>query len=162
RRAIALTLLYGLCTLAWPYSKTDFNEPLQATTLLATAYALQRARGTQPRWLFLGGTALAVAVLTKPVLLAVAAPLFALYAAVVLLDPSGHPFAVLRVRLRERAWWLALLRQQVLLWAPIAVASLITLLINMARFGSPLDFGYGRTPDDKPFSGSILVGAYGL
>jgi hypothetical protein len=162
RRAIALTLLYGLCTLAWPYAKTDFNEPLQATTLLAAAYALWRARGEQPRWLLLGGTALAAAVLTKAVLLAVAAPVFAIYAALTLLDPNGHPFAALSTRLRERQWWLALLRQQVLLWAPIVGASLISLLLNVARFGSPFDFGYGRTPEDKPFSGFIFKGLYGL
>ncbi|HEV8191366.1 MAG TPA: glycosyltransferase family 39 protein, partial [Ktedonobacterales bacterium] len=162
RRAIALTLLYGLCSLAWPYAKTDFNEPLQATALLAAAYALQRARGKQPGWLLLGGTALAIAVLTKAVLLAVVAPVFAIYAALTLLDTGGRPFAELSTRLRERQWWLALLRQQPLLWAPIVGAVVITLLLNMARFGSPLDFGYGRTPDDKPFSGSILVGLYGL
>lgn len=162
RRAIALTLLYGICTLAWPYAKTDFNEPLQTTALLAAAYALRRTRGVRSRWLLLGGAALAIAVLTKAVLLVVAAPIFAIYAALALLDAGGHPFAALPARLRDRTWWLALLRQQILLWAPIAVAGVITLLLNVARFGSPLDFGYGRTPDDKPFSGSILVGLYGL
>lgn len=44
--ASALTsgLAFGLCTLAWPYTKTFFREPLHMATLFATAYSLLRFR----------------------------------------------------------------------------------------------------------------------
>jgi hypothetical protein len=37
-------LTFGLATLAWPYTKTFFREPLHMATLFATAYALLRFR----------------------------------------------------------------------------------------------------------------------
>lgn len=160
RRAIAFTLLYGLCTLAWPYAKSDFTEPLQALCLLLATYALLRARLPRiaPGWLLLAGCSLGAGVLTKSALLVVM-PAFALYllahyVQVGLRRPprlSGSAHAGLGI------FW-----SQVLLWAPIAVAILLTLWLNALRFGNPLDFGYGRDPADRPFSGSPLIGVFGL
>ncbi len=42
--AIAAGLAFGLTTIAWPYTKTFFREPLATFTLFATAYCLLRWR----------------------------------------------------------------------------------------------------------------------
>ena len=47
--ALALTLLFGLATLAWPYASFDFAEPGIALALLGTLYFL--LRGVQDRQL---------------------------------------------------------------------------------------------------------------
>lgn len=160
RRGIALTLLYGLCTLAWPYAKTDFNEPLQTLALLGATYALLRARlpRVAPGWLLLAGISLAVALLTKSALLIVM-PAYALYA--LAYSVQGVRRERPRLSLRQSGW-AAVLWGQALLWAPAALAIAATLWLNAVRFGRPLDFGYGRDPGDTPFSGSLLAGVFGL
>ena len=40
--SVAATLLYGLATLAWPYSKYDFSEPTVVLFLLASLYLILR------------------------------------------------------------------------------------------------------------------------
>ncbi len=42
--ALAGGLLFGLATIAWPYSKTFFREPLHTATIFATAYSFLRWR----------------------------------------------------------------------------------------------------------------------
>lgn len=42
--ALVGALVFGLATIAWPYSKTFFREPLHTLTLFATAYSLLRWR----------------------------------------------------------------------------------------------------------------------
>lgn len=162
RRAVALTLVYGLCTLAWTYAKTDFNEPLQTLALLSAAYALLRAR--LPRfaagWLLLAGGSLAVALLTKSALLIVM-PAFALYVLAHYMQLEWRPRPRLSVPATVGGRQSAL-RSQALIWAPVALAILVTLWLNTVRFGRPLDFGYGRDPGDTPFSGSLLAGTFGL
>ena len=57
--ALAVTMLYGLATLAWPYATYDFAEPGIALALLGTVYFL--LRGLQERqvaWLPVAGCAL--------------------------------------------------------------------------------------------------------
>lgn len=160
RRGIALTLLYGLCTLAWTYAKTDFTEPLQTLTLLVAAYAALRASDERAmRWIWVSGAALGAAVLTRPPLLVVM-PALALYvAASDLLAADGRwTFGALR----EARWWRGALYKQVALWAPVAVAIGVTLWLDLVRFGSAFDLGYGRTPGDANFSGSVLTGLFGL
>lgn len=162
RRAVALTLLYGLCTLAWPYAKTDFNEPLQTLALLLAAYALVRARLPRiaPGWLLLAGCALAVALLAKSALLIVM-PAFALYTLAHIVRVGWHEHAP-RLSAVSGSSWPHVLWSQALLWAPVALAIVVTLWLNALRFGRPLDFGYGRDPGDVPFSGSLVAGTFGL
>lgn len=42
--ALASGLAFGLATLAWPYTKTFFREPVHTATIFATAYCLLRWR----------------------------------------------------------------------------------------------------------------------
>ncbi|MDE2816350.1 MAG: hypothetical protein OXK81_06565 [Chloroflexota bacterium] len=54
--ALALTILFGLATLAWTYAKFDFAEPAITLALLGTLYFL--LRGIQDRqlgWVFVAG-----------------------------------------------------------------------------------------------------------
>jgi hypothetical protein len=164
RRGIALTLLYGLCTLAWPYAKTDFTEPLQTLSLLTAAYAALRAREPgQERWLWAAGSALGLAILTKSALF-VAVPAFAAYVASASLLGADRR-GVLRL-LRKAFWWSRLLRRQARLLAPVALAIAVTLWLNAVRFGSPLDNGYTRAVNGDSLIGPLpwgfFAGAFGL
>ena len=85
--ALVVAALFGVGTIAWPYSKTFFSEPLLSFWLLLSAYTLERwrqafdATGKGWRWLAAGGGAFAAALLTKqagilalPALLVVVVP----------------------------------------------------------------------------------------
>lgn len=51
--AVTIALLYGLTTIAWPYSKTYFREPLGGLALFSAAYCLLRWRQSldeQAQW----------------------------------------------------------------------------------------------------------------
>ncbi len=88
RVGVALGMLFALGTIAWPYAKTLFQEPLLSFFLLLAAYGLEswrqsvEAEGTSRiGWLALGMLAAAAAQLTKdsallaaPALLLVAVP----------------------------------------------------------------------------------------
>ena len=70
--ATALALLFGLTTIAWPYSKTYFRGPVAGFALLFTAYALLRWRqglrahaGWPHGWLLLATASGAASVLAK-------------------------------------------------------------------------------------------------
>lgn len=160
RLGVGLTVLYGFCTLAWPYAKTDFNEPLQTTCLLAATYALLRARQSeQRRWLWAAGGALGLTVLTKSAML-VAIPAFSVYlAAADVLAVKGKSLAT---TVRKAQWWRDVTVRQIPILAPVLLAVGATLWLNQVRFGSLLDFGYGRATGDVPFSGSFIEGAVGL
>jgi hypothetical protein len=160
RRGVALTLLFGLCTLAWVYAKTDFSAPLETLTLLVAVYsALRASESRRIGWLVVSGAALGCAVLTRPALL-VAAPALSLYVGTAgLLDTDKRwRFA----SLRTAQWWRTAVKQQLALWAPVALAIGVTLWLDLVRFGSVFDLGYGRTPGDSDFGGSIVTGLFGL
>jgi hypothetical protein len=66
RVALIAGLTFGLATLAWPYAKTFFSDPLAALCLIAAALALFRFRDTgRAVNVFGAGLALAVAVATR-------------------------------------------------------------------------------------------------
>ncbi len=67
--ALAAGLMFGLGTLAWPYSKTLFRDPLLLLSLSAAAlcllYARQRSGMRRVRWAMLALLSLLVASMTK-------------------------------------------------------------------------------------------------
>lgn len=69
RRAGLLgALVFAFATLAWPYSRTFFREPLTALAYLLAFYALLRYRAPAPRrwiWPALAGFGLGLAIVTK-------------------------------------------------------------------------------------------------
>ncbi|MBN1963208.1 MAG: hypothetical protein JW910_01090, partial [Anaerolineae bacterium] len=86
RVGVAGALIYGLGTLAWPYSKVFFREPLAMVLLFGAGLCLNAARDrwrTQQGWLWLAGFAVVyvmgllakeAALLSIPILLALAVP----------------------------------------------------------------------------------------
>ncbi len=86
RTALAAALLFGLTTIAWPYTKTYFREPLTTLNLFAAAYLLARWRrqfqaGERRHWLALaGGVLLAVLALLSKEAMLIALPALVLIA----------------------------------------------------------------------------------
>jgi hypothetical protein len=160
RRAVALTLLYGLCTLVWPYAKTDFSEPLQTLSLVFAAYAVVRWRQSRSAaWLWLGGGALALAILTKSVLV-LAVPAFVLYVlSEGILD--GERRGILET-IRNAGWRRVAIARLAMLLVPVVLGLAVTLWLNVVRFGSPLNFGYNGLGGDTDFSTPIWIGLFGL
>jgi hypothetical protein len=145
RTAVLAATGFALGSFAWPYISYDFSEPLQALCVAAAFWLLIRAlRLTPPSTvlLSLAGFALGFAVLTKGAL-AILIPSYLFY----LWSGSAAPP---RTRLRHLAWFAAPL----LIWSA-AIAAL-----NLHRFGSALDFGYGG--ESGQFTTPILTGLYGL
>jgi len=142
---LLVALLFGLGTMAWPYSKYFFSEPLTGLALLATAYLLLRFRETQATGdLALAGTSLGLAIVTRLATAAVA-PLFLL-----LLLAYSPPD---RVSYRRLIPFLAAFLIPLILWG---------LLIggyNYLRFGNPLVTGY--LPQES-FRTPLLTGLVGL
>jgi hypothetical protein len=62
RTAILGALAYGLTTMAWPYTKVLFTQPLAAFGLLAATWGIIWARGRDRWWAaFIGGLGLGIA-----------------------------------------------------------------------------------------------------
>ena len=142
--ATAATLIFGLATLAWPYARSDFSEPLQALSVLLALYgAVRWRRRPGAAWAALMGAAAGLAFLTKA-------------ASAVLLAPVALYFLAALWRRRDRG------RRRLLgdvLWAgaPFAVCVLAQAGLNLVRFGSLAEFGYGDEPRTG-FSTPLLTG----
>ena len=79
RTALVVGLVYALGTMAWPYAKFDFAEPLLTTSLLASVWLLMLHRDTGlRRYVALAGWVALFAVATKYVTV-IALPCLALY-----------------------------------------------------------------------------------
>lgn len=139
--SLGAALCYGLATTAFVDAKTFTSEVSTAFGLMLAAYAAIRFhklndwdrtcrwdRTLRRRWVFLSGAALGLIVMSKQANVA-AVPGFLL------------------------AYWLAR-RWDVRTWiafgVPLAVAGALILAYNLARFGDPLQTGYG--PADGTFS----------
>lgn len=171
RRATAVwaTLALGIATSFWPYSKSDFSEPLLALSLavavlcaLWASQILSSPRESENRTAKLEvlsldlvtGAALGVAVLTKYAAV-IYLPVFVLL--IILSVPTVPPSELQRptsIHLSLR------LERLTALLAPVILAGILVLLVDALRFGSVWSTGYA--PSDRPFSGSILVGLPGL
>jgi hypothetical protein len=114
---------YGLGSPALLGARGDFPQPLVGLCWVAGVYACLRHRqGGRGRWMWLCAGSAAYGVLTRPLEGSLLLP-----AVLLLLLPAW----------RDTPWRLAF---------PVAAwtgALVLTLLINWARFGSPLNFGYG-------------------
>jgi hypothetical protein len=127
--ALALTLLYGLATPAWPYTTTFFSEPLQGLCLLAAlAAVLWQPDVPSIGAATLAGLALGLAMLTHQGDSALYVPAFALF---LVARGQGRPALPLLAGLG----------------LPVLVALAISGLYNLARFGSVLTTGYGLAGD---------------
>jgi hypothetical protein len=151
--ATAATIVFGLTTLAWPYARSDFAEPLQALTLLGALLAFVRwRRGPALGWAVLGGGAAGLTFLTKA-------------ASAVLLIPIGLYFAAGlwqhygrgRLRPLDRPALRRAATHVAAAGLPFALCVLFQAGLNYARFGSPAEFGYGDEPRTG-FTTPLLTG----
>ena len=134
--ALGVALVVCLATPLWVYSKTFFSEPLVALGfVVATLAAVRGDQGNAAGWAICG-VALGMAVLVKPVTLAVL-PAFLIYAA-------SHQ--------HRRGQALALMV------GPLLLGISAVAIYNAVRFGSPLDPGYRTAAWNVP----PWVGLYGL
>jgi hypothetical protein len=145
RSAVTLTLVYGLGTIAWPYSKTFYSEPLVTMFLLASVYALVFLKniGRMAKLLLAGGL-WGASIMVKLTALIVA-PALLLY---------------LVARGREKGTPLRnLVGDLALLLAPVLGSVSVVFWYNAVRFGSGFDTGYRAVI--WSLSGGV-VGLYGL
>ncbi len=135
--ATAATLVLGFASLVWPYARADFSEPLQTLCLLTTFYAFLRWRHANGRaayivWPALAGAAAGLAFLTKAASVVVLAPLALYFAALLWERRSLGPRRLLPVALAAAL--------------PFAACTVFQLTLNVYRFGSLSEFGYGDEP----------------
>jgi hypothetical protein len=157
RTAVVVTIIFGLGTLALPYTRGLYREATQALALLLAVYALfvfQKNR--HPRWLFSSGLAFGFLAFTKISNLAML-PIFLLYLGFLLsandkqndVPPptSGSKFL-----------------QVSLFLLPIIVLLVIQGIVNQFKFGSFFDIGPYNYKDPLPFFSlsTIVSGVWGL
>jgi len=143
---LVVALLFGLGTMAWPYSKYFFSEPLTGLALLATAYLLLRFRESQATGdLALAGTSLGLAIATRPATAAIA-PLFLL--------------PLLAYSLPDRVSYRRLIPSLAAFLIPLILWALLIGGYNYLRFGNPLTTGYLR--DQESFRTPLGTGLRGL
>ena len=134
--ALAATLLLGFTTPVWVYAKSFMAEPLQALGLLLALAGSAVAETRAARRLAAIGFLLAVSVKASmgPLALVCALPLLTIR--------GGRGF------------------YPVLGAGALALAG--HLLYDLARFGNPLETGYGAQATPAAYTTPLLVGLYGL
>ncbi len=144
RTALLGTLLLGLATPVWVYSKTYTAETWLMLCLLAAFASVVRFRRTgSVSSAALAGAACGLAVLIK-VAMALPVVAFAVYFLFFLRDRKGGPAAFAAAA------------------APLLAAAAGILLYNHARFGSFMQSGYGVEQTSSAYGTPLLVGLYGL
>lgn len=155
--SIATALLFGLATMAWPYTQGYFSDPICGWGLFAAAYGLLAyAQSGRKLYLFGAGVAWGIAYLTRSINL-LTLPLYLLALFWVLEAAAGRTALGWRDRLAAAFWrnW----RPVVSFFIPVVAAGLLSLWWNWLRFGNIFDTGYVET---ESFSGDWLAGLWGL
>jgi hypothetical protein len=150
-RVAALTAAgYGLGTMAWPYARYFFSEPLAALGLTAALWGLLSADQTgRARYASLAGAGLGVALLAK-VSNGVIWPLFLAYGLWIAWRQQRRVAA--GGERQSAAFAAAFL-------VPLVVAVFSLVAYNLGRTGNPLDMGYGA---NEVFSTPLWRGLAGL
>lgn len=148
RTALVLAGLLAFGTLLAHYAASFLSEPLTALCLTAVVYGLVRARsaGMAPAWLALSGFAAGLALATK------------LAIGVALVAPGL--WLLWLVWQRERGLTRGAARALLAWGAPVALWLAGIGAYNWARFGSPLDSGYGE--EASAYTTPLLTGLEGL
>jgi hypothetical protein len=127
RVAMLVSLGFGLGTLAWPYSKYAWSEPVTALFLLLAIWgAYEAAQASSWCWALASGLALGLAIGSK-ITMALVVPMIAGY--LLFANPS--------VGLRQRT-----VRRVLPFLAPLVAAMVVIGLFDLVRFGSVLNTGY--------------------
>ena len=160
--ACASALVFGLGTIAWPYAKYFFSEPLTGLCLLAAAYfTLQPGQSQGQRstrlLLVLAGFCLGLAIATRFANAALV-PIYIIALIIKLLRSAGlTSWSQIRPQpsLLVTATWRGLLSfaLPLVMWAAVLAG------YNYVRFGNPLTTGYLA---EESFSAPWLTGIMGL
>lgn len=138
KTSLALTLVFGLATIAWPYSRGFTREPLMGLLLLFSFYAVWRFRQTNSiGWLFAVGVAAGYLMFTK--LIQGTAVLIFLAYILVLIHRGGK-----RAGMDPNQMIRAILKGVVLFLFPVMILVALQILYAWARFGT-LYSGVGGT-----------------
>jgi len=144
--SIATALIFGLASMAWPYTQTFFSDPISAWGLFAAAYGLLGYRQSgYKRYLAAGGMAWGLAYLSRTVnLLTLPVYLIGLY--LVLRRQArdrGQDFSlsVTGVRTAISAHW----RPITSFMIPVVMAGLASLWWNWTRYGHIFESGYAES-----------------
>jgi hypothetical protein len=154
--AAATALIFGLATMAWPYTQGFFSDPVCGWGLFVALYALVAHQQTgRKRYLLAGGAAWGIAYLARTINL-ITLPIFLLGLWAVLRERdhrAGGAVAGLQ-QFFQRHW-----RPVVTFLVPVVLAGLVSLWWNWVRFGSLWESGY---VESESFSGDWLSGLFGL
>ena len=154
RVGLLLGLLFGLCTIAWPYANHFFGEPLSALSLLLCFYAIRTFRTTEKvRWLWLAGVAAGVAIATvvaHTLLIAVLGLYWLTFFFYGSTSTGQRSPRLLRA-----------LGAGVAFGVPIIITGLLLLWYNQVRFGNPFETGYHFTSGEG-FTNPLSTGLWGL
>ncbi len=149
RTAMLLGLLFGIATIAWPYAKQFFGEPLSGLSLLTCFYGLLAWRQTgRTRWSVVAGVGAGVAIATVNAHAVLIAVLLVWWVVDWVL--RGRPFGGGQG-----------LRGLVAFAVPLLVAGVLLVAYNLVRFGSPFDTGY-HFESGEGFTTPIWQGLWGL
>lgn len=145
--SLVAALSLGFGTFAWHYSRAFMTEPTGMVSALLAFFALiQFTRDRRASWLFLSGTAGALALLLRLANATLLVPMFLWLVLEVWhpINPQG------RTELPKIALWLF----------PIGAAAGMTAAYNFVRFGSAFETGYGA--EAAAFTTPLYVGLYGF
>lgn len=127
------TMLYGLASIAWPYSKAFEREPLLGFCLLLSTFAIyQFRRYRQSRWFWTAGLGIAFLIFGK-------------LANVILLPFFAGYFLIVIYEMRKTRSITQILWTCILFGAPTAVLIGVQGVSNQIRFGSFTDIGLSGT-----------------
>lgn len=157
--AVGVTMIYGLATLAWPYTRGLYREAMQAFTLLFAVYAIETFRQEQgKRWILFSGLGYGYLVFTKVSNL-VMLPVFLGYLLLIILEQRKQTTAtrtgdaIYRSRLAVSLFLL-----------PLCVLLVIQGIVNLLKFGNFFDIGPYNYRDPFPFFSlsTLASGIWGL
>jgi len=158
--AVVTALVFGLGTMAWPYSKYFFSEPLSGLCLLGAAYFLLGEASGRPAYrslvrIALSGFVLGLAVATR-FANAVLVPLY-------LIPLLGYHLRAQAISRRSLGLWRLLspraIQDVLAFGVPLLVWAVFICAYNYVRFASPFTTGY--LPEES-FSAPWLTGIVGL
>lgn len=158
RAAWLAAAAFGVASLAWPYARTFFSEPLTGLLLLCAVEQAYAARVRRDRRaLLLSGMATGLLIATR-IAAAIALPFLALYVGMAawshLSSHQNGAYTGTGKRLRTVA-------ERVGLWSSGLVPGVALVVgYNLARFGTPLASGY--SDEASAFTTPLLTGLAGL
>ncbi len=164
--AVILALLYGLATLAWPYARTFFSEPLAGLLILIAAERAHAAWSYQrpiARWLalFVSGIAAGFLLVTR-IAAGIVLPVFGVYvlweawrSSMSASNASQFaPFTNISRRITQTLGLVAV-------WiSGMIPGGLLFIWYNLARFGTPIASGYAS--EAYEFTTPFLTGLTGM